>query len=99
MAARLRAQLNAVRAADCCSRAAYKVSISGIIWRNDLPKSCPIVARRGFCQTQFTIERRKLQRESTEPKAGCESAEKSSEAAEIYRLAGCASPLKFLEGV
>src|SRR5204863_6649714 len=71
MAARLRGQRNGARAPACCNRAAYKASISGMVWRNDLQKSCLIIARRAVCETQFKIARRKSRRENTRPKIGC----------------------------
>src|SRR6266516_3827630 len=84
MAARSRAQPSAARASACCTKAAYNslqdesvsprrpdMSILGMVWRNDFPKICLIIARRAVCQTQFKIARRKLRRESTRPKIGC----------------------------
>src|SRR5436305_9090763 len=87
MGAKSREQHSDAPDAVCFSKAASNMSILGMAWRNDLQKSCLTIARRGICQTQFDIERRKLSRKDTELKIGCVNDESSS--ASCRRLQAC----------
>src|SRR5439155_18267432 len=87
MGARSREQHSDAPDAVCFSKAASNMSILGMVWRNDSQKSCLTIARRGICQTQWDIERRKLSRKDTELKIGCVNDERSSASCRDYRLA------------
>src|SRR5205823_8387793 len=97
MGAKSREQHSDAPDAVCFSKAASNMSILGMVWRNDLQKSCLTIARRGICQSQFDIERRKLSRKSTELKIGCVNDESSSASCRRLRARRGTSPVRLVD--
>src|SRR6266480_3193598 len=98
MGAKAREQHSDAPDAVCFSKAASNMSILGMVWRNDSQKSCLTIARRGICQTQSDIERRKLSRKDTELKIGCVSCERSSAGCRRLQAGGGTSPSDWWTG-